>query len=1055
MSVQQKQNFTHMDTDTELRFTQPGAYRYALNCRVGSTSGGNVGAVENVKGNTLIEVELPAGNNTVVGSFEDRKTNSCFYFLYNSNLDHGIYRYFTETNTVTKIFEWSGLNFQLDKFICHAGFLNNTLFWTDGFNPPRALDVNNVANFDTPYTEEYISLIKRPPNLPPTIVATGNDLTQRNNYIRDKQFQFRTQFIFVDNSVSTLSPISAIAYGTPSFTGKKTKVPRVLVNIRSFVGNPFVADSVDSYDEYVSQDNYIDVQLNIADFLSSPFGKMIKRVNIMFREGNTGKFGIFRTLSFTEASALIGDTIRFYNNAAVNIISDKDDAKLSDSVPLKSAALALMKNRVFLGNNTEGYNKVNPITFTVTQTLSTFIPGFLGDKIFKNRGKYNIGIVFYDKYMRSSGVILSTPTTNANTSSTVVIDAGKIQSYTSGGVFNQNGCTALTVTLPNNYTIPDWAYYYSIVRTPNIDFNFFQRVALSRIKYLERYDDNGNPIYNNGFVDTAIEVHIFFDAGTPSSVFYNFTEGDVLYMEYQNISGSNLESAQFPVRGLIYSDDDLNTSVKIVTGTVRGLPVTTNEVINQQKGLAGFIVSMEDYLRTGLPGSSVKILYGAEVMSPTVNAGLYYETGEILPITNPGEISAQFSSLSVTLEGDVYQTMRNFYVKPINSDDTFIVRLPTESYSIYNRDYETNANDIGRVNVVVEDERQQQEQGAIRFGNQFIQDSDINGLSSFDTPDKDTLTNDYGSLNKLHVAANNQSEGNVMLAIFKNAIASIYIGEAQIKDNAGTKLLTQTDNVIGGWNILRGEWGTSNPESIVEEDSVVYGWDVSKGVVWRYAQNGLTPISDVKRKFYFYDKSRALLSSTKNVALGTFDPFNNEYLLTFKDDTTEETVAFSEFMKAWTTNYSFIPEWFDRINTRLLSFKDGALWLHGENALYNNFYGVQYDSSITGICNIDASKQKILQNVSVESQDIWVATQITTPEGQESSLMESDYVHLTNAFSANVLRDINTPNVTYPILQGDWIRSSVFLVKMTNDKTFLSPLYFANYKVIGSERSNN
>lgn len=1057
-AIMQKQNFIGMDTDTEPRFTSSGTYRYALNCRVGSTSDGNIGAVENVKGNTLVSIDLPSGTNKVIGSVEDRPTNSCFYLLYNSNSDHGIYRYFSDTNTIEKIFEWSGLNFHENEIIGGIGFENNTLFWAGPDNPPRALDINNIANFDPVYTEEYISLIKRPPNLPPTIGTVGIDATRGVNYIQDKQFQFRTQFIFMDNSVSTLSPISEVGYGNPTYSSDlQNKIPVIYSNLRS--GPTYFNYNVGSYNEFPSTDNYINVILNINDLLSSEFGKMVKKVNVMYREGNTGKFGTFKTLTRAEALALINDTVIFYNDTAVNIVSDKDDAKLFDSVPLKSSSLALMKNRVFLGDNTEGYAKPAPIEFTVTQTLSTFTPSLLGTQVFKNRGQYSLGVVFYDQYMRSSGVLQSTPDATGLSASNVYVNAGKIMSFVNNGSFTQTNCTALNVTLPNNYTVPEWAYYYSIVRTKNTSFNFFERLMVSKIKYLVGYDGDGNPLYVDYNNTTSKEVHIFVDSGTPSNVFYNFVEGDLLYMEFQDVTGGPLQTATLPVRGLVYSDDKLGTSLKVISGNVRGQALTTNEIINQQSGLSALIVSMEDFTKAGLSGVNAKQIWGAEVFSPTVNDGIYYEVGDILPINNPGESNRQFSSLAISITGDVYQTMRNFYVKPVGAANSFITKIPCESYSLYNRNYEVNNSDIGRSNVVIDDERQIEEHGAVRFGNQFIQDSDINGLSSFDSADKDTLTNDYGNLNKLIVASNNQSEGNVLLAVFKNAIASIYIGDALIRDAAGTELLSGTTNVIGGWRILRGEWGTSHPSSVVQEDSAVYGFDVSKGIVWRYAQDGLTAISEYKRKYYFFNKSRELLSSDISIVIGCYDRFHDEYVLTFKTDDSEETVAFSETIlnmrgNPWTTYYSYIPEWMEKVNTRFVTFKDGSLWLHDSNSIYNNFYDAQYNSQITGICNLDPSKQKILLNVTTESVDKWIAIQITTPEGQETNLQDSDYRLVANAWSANVLRDINTPNVTYPILQGDMIRSSIFLIKMENTKTTLSPLYFANYKVIGSERSN-
>jgi len=43
-----------IDMDTEERLIASNDYRYALNCRVSSSDGDNVGIVENVKGNNQL-----------------------------------------------------------------------------------------------------------------------------------------------------------------------------------------------------------------------------------------------------------------------------------------------------------------------------------------------------------------------------------------------------------------------------------------------------------------------------------------------------------------------------------------------------------------------------------------------------------------------------------------------------------------------------------------------------------------------------------------------------------------------------------------------------------------------------------------------------------------------------------------------------------------------------------------------------------------------------------------------------------------------------------------
>ena len=56
-------NQAKIDRDVDARMLPPGSYRDALNVNVGESEGGDVGAVENLKGNEEI-----AGQTTIVGT---------------------------------------------------------------------------------------------------------------------------------------------------------------------------------------------------------------------------------------------------------------------------------------------------------------------------------------------------------------------------------------------------------------------------------------------------------------------------------------------------------------------------------------------------------------------------------------------------------------------------------------------------------------------------------------------------------------------------------------------------------------------------------------------------------------------------------------------------------------------------------------------------------------------------------------------------------------------------------------------------------------------------
>ena len=71
------------------------------------------------------------------------------------------------------------------------------------------------------------------------------------------------------------------------------------------------------------------------------------------------------------------------------------------------------------------------------------------------------------------------------------------------------------------------------------------------------------------------------------------------------------------------------------------------------------------------------------------------------------------------------------------------------------------------------------------------------------------------------------------------------------------------------------------------------------------------------------------------------------------------TLTYSETSKGWPSFYSFIPEKTIGMNNYLYSFKGGKLYRHNTNALRNNYYGVQYNSSISSIFNTKPLEVKL------------------------------------------------------------------------------------------------
>lgn len=152
-SQEVKRIFTsgRMNLTTDDRLVQSGEYRYAQNIGISTTDGSDVGAIENIRGNSEISPgDLGILDSSVfIGSFADTE-NDRVYGLFVSSLTEGIYELDLETNVISRILEFSRsrniFNFHTDNFITGINIVNGELVWSDGRNPTRKVDVERFRD---------------------------------------------------------------------------------------------------------------------------------------------------------------------------------------------------------------------------------------------------------------------------------------------------------------------------------------------------------------------------------------------------------------------------------------------------------------------------------------------------------------------------------------------------------------------------------------------------------------------------------------------------------------------------------------------------------------------------------------------------------------------------------------------------------------------------------------------------------------------------------------------------------------------------------------------
>ena len=151
-----------MNKDLDDRLIPNGEYRDANNISVGKSEDDDIGALENILGNTLVQVSNTGNPNLeIIGYFTDNN-NSVVYTFLTDETSHWIYKY--EGSNYTPLVTGSFLNFSKSSPIIGVNLVEDLLFWTDNRNQPRKINVTKTLGYYT--KENQISVAKYNPYEP-------------------------------------------------------------------------------------------------------------------------------------------------------------------------------------------------------------------------------------------------------------------------------------------------------------------------------------------------------------------------------------------------------------------------------------------------------------------------------------------------------------------------------------------------------------------------------------------------------------------------------------------------------------------------------------------------------------------------------------------------------------------------------------------------------------------------------------------------------------------------------------------------------------------------
>ena len=342
-----------MNKSLDERLIPNGEYVDALNIRLNSTEASEVGSVENSKGNTILttlmfdNVEL-SNNARCIGAYEDGANENVYWFVHDPSFTLGatskldlIVSYNTTNNTTTyhviSVNDGSNLNTTLNfdsyYLITGVNLVDNLLFFTDNYNPPRFINVNrrynSPLNLLDGFTSESLLVIKRPPIESPAI-QTLNVVGQEDDFLEERFISFAYRYQYKDGEYSATSQFSEPAFTPSSF---------------SF-----------SYNSYLNEGMKNIKNAAIITFNSG--SSLVTGIQLLFKESTTSNIKVIESLNKENLGYANNTnyTYTFDNSKIFTLLPQSEILRLYDNVPLVAKAQTLMGNRLIYGNYKDGYN---------------------------------------------------------------------------------------------------------------------------------------------------------------------------------------------------------------------------------------------------------------------------------------------------------------------------------------------------------------------------------------------------------------------------------------------------------------------------------------------------------------------------------------------------------------------------------------------------------------------------------------------------------------------------------------------------------------------------
>lgn len=780
-------------------------------------------------------------------------------------------------------------------------------FINEDYNPPRELDIEKAkAGFYTTVNWQSLDVIKWPAPFSPQCQYTTLPY-QEDNKLYGKLFQFRVQYVYYNQKPSVWSPISNTAIPvlneylsgrnwiypddenaiSVTFLSGPYLVKKIRVAVR--MGNSGQFSIVKEYDkdlEGIPNDtpivfDFTNDSITKAIPLALPNYDLVPQVAycqeiLPVKEGaaalaysayyegydNTEiDMGVERVLHEIEGQNPQLPVVSLYSPGIIPLKTNLDNVvapcgvmegdifsisttlgtfnytvSASDMVLIDAEPTSLLKWPVLLtilgdwlasvlgttgayDGGTQMYVMDGSFALDIGVTFRYNVQRLVKPISSLKKGATHIfGIQYYDRGLRSDSV---------NTNDSLVLFVPFDTQEDTSGFTDPNNPYYVTARLTINHVPPPFADRYKIVRRKNIEILDFQRRVIRKIE-----QDQTTPFRLKISLEDYYEV-VYQGA----NINHVPQPGDVIRFITQPYVAASLD---FP--------NKLDTYVETT--------VLDYQPSGGQNGSEMVMVATFDW-QTLFGGMNADHAMLCEIYTPRKedDNAEYYELPDdftsfdiIDPYTpqrrHNGNVQPQIVGVQPAIVdmdyGDVYVRARPQGTGELFPNQTALYWVEDYNCSDY---YISNTTSIGRL-AIRDSSNARKFMGAdVRHSKNFVDNSNMNGMSTFVFTDKVSLNEQYGRAFKIIMS------GFTLKVIQARKEVSIYIQQAYAVDGTGGGQLAYTDRVFGGVREMAANYGTIHAGSVVPVKNNVLYYDHYNGIFVESTEGGQINICEGSYKF--------------------------------------------------------------------------------------------------------------------------------------------------------------------------------------------------------------